>query len=350
MHKPNYTRINAHGHLLPYPEEIPTFMKDKQYFWIDEDRTYMRQGSWKRPITAKSFFLDEKLAWMEEQHIDHMVVITLSQLYGNGMPKSAVYDMHQWYNEYQALLQAHHIKTLTTSMVVQPAYMDQALREIERCVTKLKLKVLCLPTHYLSSDGQWLSTAHSSVDPIWSLANDLGLAVEIHPYDGPKFIRLQDQSWRFHLVWMCAQTADHYHEYTLRGLYDHYRQVRVCYAHGNQYAVMNHGRRIQGYEGRPDLFVGGRHPSKALGMDNIYFDTLVHDVLSLEMLKRRFGSEQIVAGLDDPYPLGEMEGIASGYPGSVIDSCVEQNVLSHEERSDIWSRNVERWLGFSVGV
>ena len=78
MPEKQYKKINVHGHLLPNPEQIPQFMKDKGYFWIENDRSYMCQGNWKRPITAPSFFLDEKLQWMDDQHIDHMVVITLS--------------------------------------------------------------------------------------------------------------------------------------------------------------------------------------------------------------------------------------------------------------------------------
>ena len=49
-------RINGHSHLLPYPEEIPKFMKDKGIFWVDKDRKYMLQKNWNRPITDSSFF------------------------------------------------------------------------------------------------------------------------------------------------------------------------------------------------------------------------------------------------------------------------------------------------------
>ena len=345
MPEKQYKKINGHGHLLPNPEQIPQFMKDKGYFWIENDRSYMCQGNWKRPITAPSFFLDEKLQWMDDQHIDHMVVITLSQLYANGLPKQAAKDMHSWYNDYQGLLQAHHSDRLTCGMVIQPAYMDQALKEIERCVTKLKLKVLCLPTHYQDQDGQWRNTAHESVDEIWELANELDLAVEVHPYDGQKIIALEDKTWRFHLVWMCAQTADHYHDYTLSNHHNRFPNIRVCYAHGNQYAVMNQGRRRQGFDGRPDLFKGKTHPDNAIGHPNIFFDTLVHDPLSLEMLIRRHGVSQIVAGLDDPYPLGEMDGIANGYPGKVIDEVLESGVITASDRKEIWNDNVLRWIG-----
>ena len=78
-------RINGHSHLLPYPEQIPSFMKEKEIFWVDDERKHMLQKGWKRPVTDSSFFLDEKLVWMERNRLDHAVVLNLSQLYGNGL-------------------------------------------------------------------------------------------------------------------------------------------------------------------------------------------------------------------------------------------------------------------------
>ena len=78
--------------------------------------------------------------------------------------------------------------------------MDQALKEIARCVNELGLKLLCLPTHFLNAKGEWLSVAEVDLDPIFELANEYGLAVQIHPYDGEKMIALKNQYWRFHWV------------------------------------------------------------------------------------------------------------------------------------------------------
>jgi aminocarboxymuconate-semialdehyde decarboxylase len=50
-------------------------------------------------------------------------------------------------------------------------------------------------------------------------------------------------------------------------------------------------------------------------------------------------------GLDDPYPLGEMEGVGTSYPGRVLDYAVEIGVLSEQEGQDIWCKNVLDWLG-----
>ena len=49
-------RINGHGHILPEPNQIPKFMKDKKLFWIDNDKKFMRQENWSRPITDQVFF------------------------------------------------------------------------------------------------------------------------------------------------------------------------------------------------------------------------------------------------------------------------------------------------------
>jgi aminocarboxymuconate-semialdehyde decarboxylase len=50
-------------------------------------------------------------------------------------------------------------------------------------------------------------------------------------------------------------------------------------------------------------------------------------------------------GLDDPYPLGEMESDAqSSYPGKILDLAVEKQVISQNDYDAIWEDNVLQWL------
>lgn len=337
-------RINGHGHILPEPHEIPRFMKEKKLFWIDDDKKFMRQGNWSRPITDPSFFLKEKLEWMEKHQIDHGVMLNLSQLYCNGYSEQDSFDSIRFQNDYNASVQSNHGDKLSTGFVVQALYVDQALAEIERCV-KLGLNLLCLPTHFLNKDEEWTSVADESVFPIFEMADKYGLAVEIHPYDGPKMIKLKDQFWRFHLVWMMAQTADTLHLFTLKGIPQKFPNMRTCFAHGCMLGQANYGRRLQGFDGRPDLFEGTVDPRESLGAPNLFFDTLVHDPYTLQLLKNRVGVDQIVSGLDDPYPLGEMETVENCYPGKVIDDAVKLDILTESEKNQIWTSNVERWMG-----
>ena len=338
-------RVNGHSHLLPYPEEIPQFMKDKEIFWVDDERKHMLQKGWSRPVTDSSFFLNEKLEWMDKNKIDHAVVLNLSQLYGNGLKLEMMKKALRFQNDFNAKIQQNHSSKFTCGFVVHPGYVQGALWEIERCVEDLNLNVLCLPTHFMDSIGQWRSVFDNENDEIFELANKYELAIEIHPYDGDKMIKLENTSWRFHLIWMLAQCGDAYHFYTLNGMQERYPKIRTCFAHGGQMAQMNLGRRIQGFDGRPDLFRGKTHPRKAVGHSNIYFDTLVHDTESFDLMLKRQGSSQIIMGLDDPYPLGEMESEAqSSYPGKLLDLAKSQNLISQRQYDDIWEDNVLRWL------
>jgi aminocarboxymuconate-semialdehyde decarboxylase len=131
----------------------------------------------------------------------------------------------------------------------------------------------------------------------------------------------------------------------LNGYQEKFPNMRTCFAHGGQLAQINLGRRIQGFDGRPDLFEGKHHPRKAVGHKNIFFDTLVHDTGGLQLLIKNHGSKQVLMGLDDPYPLGEMESVEqSSYPGKILDLAIEQNVITEADRDTIWQDNVIQWL------
>lgn len=337
-------RINGHGHLLPEPDQIPSFMKEERIFWIDADKKFMRQADWKRPVTDPSFFLEEKLQWMAANQIDHEVLLNLSQLYCNGMEPSLAEKVLRFQNEFNAGVQASYPDKFTCGFVLQPASLKHALKEMRFCVEQLGLKLWCLPTHFQEASGEWKATADLNLAPLFELANDYGLALEIHPYDGNRMVQLMDNFWRFHLVWMCAQTADHYHFFTLLDFPERYPSLRTCYAHGNQFGQVNIGRRIQGFKGRPDLFEGAVDPRKNTGAKNVFFDTLVHDIYSLRLLIERQGVQQVVMGLDDPYPLGEMETVPGCYPGQVVDEALAAGIIDQEAYEGIWYSHILNWL------
>ena len=338
-------RINSHSHLLPYPEEIPQFMKDKEIFWVDDARKFMLQKGWSRPVTDSSFFLREKLEWMDRNQIDHAVVLNLSQLYGNGLRLEEMKQALRFQNDFNAKVQQENPSRFTCGFVVHPGFVRGAVWELERCVDELGLQLLCLPTHYMDTIGSWRCIFDKENEPLFELASEKNLAVEVHPYDGEKFIKLENVAWRFHLIWMLAQCADAYHFFTLSGYQEKFPGMRVCFAHGAQLAQINLGRRIQGFDGRPDLFEGHAHPRQAVGHSNIFFDSLVHDTGSLKLLIENQGAEQVLLGLDDPYPLGEMESEPqSSYPGKILDLAMERDIINQDQYDAMWSTNIVRWL------
>ena len=53
----------------------------------------------------------------------------------------------------------------------------------------------------------------------------------------------------------------------------------------------------------------------------------------------------MLIGLDDPYPLGEMESEPqSSYPGKILDLAMEREIINREQYDAMWCDNVIRWL------
>ena len=72
---------------------------------------------------------------------------------------------------------------------------------------------------------------------------------------------------------------------------------------------------------------------------------MVHDTGSLDLLVKNQGSKQVLIGLDDPYPLGEMQSEKqSSYPGKILDLAIDRDIISETERDQMWEENVLQWL------
>ena len=72
---------------------------------------------------------------------------------------------------------------------------------------------------------------------------------------------------------------------------------------------------------------------------------LVHDTDSLKLMIERQGSNQVIMGLDDPYPLGEMESDAqSSYPGKLLDLAIDRDIINQTQYDEIWEDNTLHWL------
>ena len=118
---------------------------------------------------------------------------------------------------------------------------------------------------------------------VFAAMQDADMALMVHPWEmmGKEYM---DKYWLPWLVGMPAETARAAASMIFGGVFERYPNLRVCFAHGGQLAQINLGRRIQGFDGRPDLFEGKVHPRKSVGHKNIFFDTLVHDTGSLKLL------------------------------------------------------------------
>jgi aminocarboxymuconate-semialdehyde decarboxylase len=142
-------------------------------------------------------------------------------------------------------------------------------------------------------------------DPFWKKAEALDALVVMHPED----VAGAEQMAPYGLRLICGNPADStlsvaYMSYS--GVFDRFPNLKLCVLHGGGFIPYQLGRMDQGFRVRR----GPRAPSSSLPPSehlkkNLYFDTMVYRVDTLEYLKTVAGADRLMVGTDYPYTLGD---------------------------------------------
>jgi aminocarboxymuconate-semialdehyde decarboxylase len=137
----------------------------------------------------------------------------------------------------------------------------------------------------------------------------------MHP-DNPAGTELMGS---FGLRLVCGNPADTTFSLGLMiysGLFDRFPNLKLCTCHGGGFFPYHLGRFDQEYAtgkqstrraDRPNAPCCVSPPSAYL--KNLYFDTLVYDVETLDFLRRKVGADHLLLGTDFPYALGDWLGV-----------------------------------------
>ncbi len=213
---------------------------------------------------------------------------------------------------------------------------DMACAELERCVRELGMAGVQIGTHV---NGENLDEAR--LDPVFQVAETLGAAVFVHPWDMLAKERME-KYWMRWLVGMPTESALAICSVLMGGVLDRHPALRICFAHGGGAFPGTVGRIQHGYEARPDLCATAtKHPPRSYlrdghGPARFWVDSLVHDGAMLRMVVDLFGAERVCLGSDYPFPLGELR------PGTLVE---ETTVLTAREKRQVLVESALEFLG-----
>lgn len=199
----------------------------------------------------------------------------------------------------------------------------RAAKVLEHAITNLKFRGAFIGTNV---NGQYYNT--NDFDPFWAKAQELDVMIVMHP----EHIAGAERMGSFGLNAVCGNPADStlslgYMMYS--GLFDRFPNLKLCALHGGGFLPYHLGRFDK-------EFVTGRgvRPAQAANppshyLKNLYFDTLVYDVDTLEYLRRKVGADRLMLGTDYPYTLGDWFGVdkvqALNCPEADKDVILEAN-------------------------
>ena len=148
-------------------------------------------------------------------------------------------------------------------------------------------------------------------DPLWAKAQELDVVVVMHP-DNPAGTELMG-SYGLRLV--CGNPADTTLSLGIMiysGVFDRFPNLKLCTFHGGGFLPYHLGRFDQEFATGKDAGRPADRPrpvqcssAPSAYLKNLYFDTLVYDVESLEFLQKKVGADHLMLGTDYPYVLGD---------------------------------------------
>lgn len=282
-----------------------------------------------REVDENCFREDVRIKDMDATGVTIQVLSTIPVLFNYWAKAADGLETSRFFNDHIAECVDRKPKRFIGIGTVPLQDIDLAIKEMERCITELKM-----PGLEIGSNVNGKNLSNAAFFPFYEAAEKLGCALFVHPWEmmGEKDMMKYWLPW---LVGMPAETSRAICSMIFGGVFERFPKLRVAFAHGGGSFPFTIGRIKHGFDVRPDLVAIDNNvdPKKYLGQ--FWFDSLVHDEDALNYILKLVGDEKVCLGSDYPFPLGEH------HPGKMI----EEMELSSAVKDKLLSANAKQWLG-----
>jgi aminocarboxymuconate-semialdehyde decarboxylase len=345
-------KIDLHTHILP--RDWPDL--DAKYGYLG----FVRLDHYKpccarmmigdrvfREITDNVWDPKRRIEECDREKISMQVLSTVPVMFSYWAKPADALDLARRLNDHIAEVVRDHPTRFAGLATIPMQDPDLAAQELERCVRELGLRGAQIGTHVDANShcarNETRNLDDTSLDPVWSAAEQLGAAIFVHPWDMLGKERMP-KYWLPWLVGMPAETSLAICSMMFGGVFERFPKLRVAFAHGGGAFPITIGRIEHAFHVRPDLVATDNkaNPRSYLAHHDtpahFYVDSLVHDADALKLLLKLFGAQRVALGSDYPFPLGE------AHAGKLIESMKE---LSMKEKAQLLSGTAREFLGIN---
>jgi aminocarboxymuconate-semialdehyde decarboxylase len=247
--------------------------------------------------------VDRRLAMMEKGKIAMAALDPNTNSVGYTLKGEHGESWCRLYNQCVKELVKKYPDRFTAMAAVPMQEPARAAKVLEHAVSELKFSGAFIATnvnhrYYDSKD----------FDSFWAKAEDLDVLVVMHP----ETVAGTELMGSYGLRLVCGNPADT----TLSlgfligsGVFDRFPRLKLCTFHGGGFFPYHLGRFDHEFNTGSGRRASQCSSLPSVYLKNLYFDTLVYDVDTLDYLKKKVGGDRLMLGTDYPYSLGDWTGV-----------------------------------------
>lgn len=322
-------KVDIHTHILPADLPADCGMRLRHHADGKNADMLNDNGTSFRTVQCNCWNASTRIRDCDLQDVSVQVLSTVPVLFNYQKPPADGSRIAKALNDHMAGVVRANPQRFAGLGTLPMQDVDLACQELRRCKQDLRLDGVQIGTHVND-----LELGHRSFEPLYALAEELGAAIFIHPWDMSKAPH-QQSYWKPWLIGMPHETANAYYSLCASGVLERHPALRVAFAHGGGSFPFLLGRMDHGYAARPDLCAIDNATPPSRYAEKVWVDSHVCDARSLKYLLDCVGPEKIALGSDYPFPLGELE------PGRLtLEAKFEAQVTRK-----ILVDNALKWLG-----
>lgn len=326
-------KIDIHTHIMP--DKMPNWVQKFGYgeFIHLEHRNckacMMKGDKLFREVEENCFDVTLRRKEMDETEVSVQVLSTIPVLFNYWAKPADGHETSRFLNDHIADSVAKGAERFIGIGTVPMQDVDLAIKEMERCVSELKM-----PGLELGSNINGNNLSDQKFFPFYKRAEELGCALFIHPWEMMGENKMQ-KYWLPWLVGMPAETSRAICSMIFGGVMEQFPKLRIAFAHGGGSFPLTIGRIEHGFNVRPDLVAIDNEINPRDYIGKFWIDSLVHDEKAMKYIIDVMGEDKICLGSDYPFPLGEH------HPGKLIEEMKFEKDLQEK----LLYKNAYDWLG-----
>ena len=335
------TTIDIHAHAIvpaaltgmaaAHPDHGPELIEDG-------GKQYLRYPGRERlgPLPEGIFEPAIRLADMDRQRVDLQVIAIPPPNFHYHVPPDVGADFARIQNDALIDLSDKQPDRFHVFATLPLQDIAASLAEIERVSAFPRVRGVQIGSNIDGTDVD-----DPSLEPLWSDLEQRDLPVWFH--SDQRSIAGADRMGSYYLqnlIGIPLESTIAAAKLIFGGVLDRHPRLRIGFTHGGGFSPYQIGRWEHGWKVRPEpkVNISENGPRQYFGM--MYFDSLTHDALSLEMLGRRMGWDHVLLGSDYPFDMASTDPVGG----------VEAVEMSHVDRARVLQSNAERFLRPMGGI